>query len=185
MILASPLSDANGYLVISTLFTYARTWVGGDLCYNILSMSEPTNFITVFLGLGLLAAPWLKSFRSDGRQWRPRGSRTGLKTIIPLTLLFVLANLFVLILSWWPANLQNSLHIKSPILPSVAGPIVGTVFLLAGAVYWFWDLHALRGIGYTWKVEETEPDGGKVEMLFTVGTTASESLDVLTNVAQP
>lgn len=28
-VLASPLSDANGYLVISTLFVYARTWIGG------------------------------------------------------------------------------------------------------------------------------------------------------------
>jgi hypothetical protein len=185
MILASPLSDANGYLVISNLFTYARTWVGGDLCYTCCLCQNLLISFIVFLGLGLLAAPWLKSFRSDGRQWRPRGSRLGLKTIDPLTLLFVLVNLLVVILSWWPANLQKSLHTESPILPTIAGPIVGTVFLFTGAVYWFWDLHVLRWIGYTWKVEETEPDGGKVEMIFTVGTTASESLDMLTDVAQP
>jgi hypothetical protein len=92
MILATPLSDANGYLVISNLFTYARTWVGGDLCHTCCLCQNLLISFTVFLGLGLLAAPRLKSFRSDGRQWRPRGSRLGLKTIVPLTLLFVLVN---------------------------------------------------------------------------------------------
>ncbi len=152
MIASSPLSDANGYLVISTLFTYARTWVG------------------IFLGTGLLAAPWLKSFQVDGKSWRPSTTGAGMKVAFPLTLLFVAANLFVLVFSWWPADVHDSLQTTSPILPSVVGPIVGTCFLVAGAVYWLWDLHVLKVFGYTWQVLEREPEEEEVKMLFTVSS---------------
>jgi hypothetical protein len=85
--------------------------------------------------MGLLAAPWLQSFKSERQPWRPMGSRLGLKTIVPMTLFFILTNLFVLIFSWWPADLRKSLHTKLSIVPPITGPILGSVFLLAGAVY--------------------------------------------------
>lgn len=34
-IVASPISNVNGYLVISTLFTYARTWVSGTFSRSL------------------------------------------------------------------------------------------------------------------------------------------------------
>ncbi|KAF2807212.1 uncharacterized protein BDZ99DRAFT_392515, partial [Mytilinidion resinicola] len=152
MILAAPLQNANGYLVISTLFTYARTWVG------------------LFLGVGLLAAPWLKAFRYGTQPWRPHGSRLGLWTLIPLVTLYTLGNLFVLVFSWWPSDVQKSLRTTSPIVPSVVGPILGTVFLVAGAAYWVWDRHILMWLGYTTEVMAERQDGSDldVQMYFHV-----------------
>ncbi|KAF2733876.1 hypothetical protein EJ04DRAFT_494500 [Polyplosphaeria fusca] len=150
MIIAAPLDNANGYLVISTLFTYARTFVG------------------LLLGFGLLAAPWLKSFKYGSDPWRPHGSRLGLWTLIPLVLLYICGNFFVLVFSWWPSDVQKSLKTATTVLPSMTGPIIGTVFLIAGAVYWVWDLYILRWLGYTTEVlaetqEESELD---VQMYF-------------------
>ena len=169
MIIAAPLNNANGYLVISTLFTYARTFIGCRLRTNLQTPTELINTL-VLLGIGLLAAPWLKSFRYGTQPWRPRGSRLGLWTIIPLVTIFSVSNLFVLVFSWWPSDLQKSLKTKASIVPSVTGPILGTGFLVAGAVYWVWDLHILRWLGYTTEVmaetqDESELD---VQMYFHV-----------------
>jgi hypothetical protein len=124
----------------------------------------------VLLGVGLLAAPYLKAFRYGTQPWKPRGSRLGLWTLVPLASIYVLGNLFVLVFSWWPSDLKKSLRTAAPIVPSVIGPVLGTVFLVAGAFYWVWDLHILRWLGYTTEVmaethEETELD---VRMYFHV-----------------
>lgn len=126
----------------------------------------------VILGVGLLAAPWLKAFRYGRHPWRPHGSRLGLWTLVPLVLLYTLGNLFVLIFTWWPSDVQKSLKTTAPIVPSILGPILGTVFLVAGAIYWVWDRHVLVWLGYTTEVlaerhDESELD---VQMNFHVST---------------
>jgi len=162
MVIAAPLNNANGYLVISTLFTYARTFIGCRFFIYILN--DELTIVIVLLGVGLLAAPWLKAFRYGKQPWRPRGSRLGLWTLVPLLVIYVSANLFVLIFSWWPSDVQRSLRTTAPIVPSVLGPIVGTSFLVAGAVYWLWDLHVLRWLGYTTEVYAETQDESELDV---------------------
>ncbi|CAN9439065.1 unnamed protein product [Alternaria alternata] len=146
MIIAAPLKNANGYLVVSTLFTYARTFIG------------------LLLGIGLLAGPYLKAFRYGTQPWKPRGSRLGLWTLVPLVSIYVLGNLFILVFSWWPSDLQKSMRAIAPVVPSLIGPALGTVFLVAGAFYWMWDLHVLRWLGYTTEVMAETQDESELEV---------------------
>ncbi|CAN9255065.1 unnamed protein product [Alternaria alternata] len=134
MIIAAPLKNANGYPVVSTLFTYARTFIG------------------LLLGIGLLAGPYLKAFRYGTQPWKPRGPSLGLRTLVPLVSIYVLGNLFILVFLWWPSDLQKSMRAIAPVVPSLIGPVLRTVFLVAGAFYWMWDLHVLRWLGYTTEI---------------------------------
>jgi hypothetical protein len=140
----------------------------------------------VLLGIGLLAAPYLKAFRYGTQPWRPRGSHLGLWTLVPLVSIYVLGNLFMIVFSWWPADLQKSLRTTAPIVPSLIGPVLGTVFLIAGAFYWMWDLHVLRWLGYTTEImaetqDESEMD---VRMYVHVSGPLSMSEVLLTDTLQ-
>ncbi|KAH8658620.1 amino acid/polyamine transporter I [Tricladium varicosporioides] len=147
-ILATPLSNANGYLVISTLFPYARTWIAS------------------LLGLGLLAAPWLKAWKKGDEPWKPRSSKLGYWSQMPLTTIFIVANAFVIVLCWFPANLQSTLKTKSPILPPVVGPAVGTSLFFVGAIYWLWDIKILPLLGYKFEANAERQEGHIVYMSF-------------------
>lgn len=128
-----------------------------------------TNTISVLLGLGLLAAPHLNSFSKADVPWKPI-AWLGRWTQVPLTTLYVLANGFMLVLYWFPSNLQKDLHTKSVILPSYVGPLVGTVFYVAGAVYWVWDLKVLPKLGWRLEVLQERQEGWVVYMSFQVRT---------------
>lgn len=120
---------------------------------NILPLSLHSNGHLVVLGLGLLAAPYLNSFSSDGSPWKPQSSPLfGRWILYPLVVIYILANLFVIVVCWLPSDEQVTLHTKGFVLPSFAGPLVGTVFFVAGAVYWVWDLHILPALGLRMEV---------------------------------
>ncbi|KAK0708714.1 amino acid permease-domain-containing protein [Lasiosphaeris hirsuta] len=144
-ILATPLGDATGFLVFITLPNYART------------------VLSILLGLGLLAAPWLSSFRPSessislvpGRHgvecraapWEPQSSRR-LKgfLVFPLAFLFVLMNLFVLVLYWFPPRGQRDGGLATPITSNCIGPVAMGIF--GGAIlYWVWDRLVLPRLG--------------------------------------
>lgn len=141
LIIICPLGSPNGYLVISTLFSYCRT------------------LVAVVLGVALLCAPFLKSFglRRDGKyvRWHPQGSRSSFWLVYPLTVIYILVNFGVFVLSWVPANLQASFPTASKVVPSYAGPIAGVACIGAGAIYWLWDRQILRRLLYeTVKTQE-------------------------------
>jgi hypothetical protein len=108
--------------------------------------------MTVVLGVALLCAPFLKSFglRRDGKYvaWHPQGSRSGFWLVYPLTVIYILANLGVFVVSWVPANLQDSFPTASKVVPSYAGPIAGVACIGAGAICWLWDRQILRRLLY-------------------------------------
>ncbi|KAK3356354.1 amino acid permease-domain-containing protein [Lasiosphaeria hispida] len=140
LILATPLGDATGFLVFITLPNYART------------------VLSILLGLGLLAAPWLKSFRSSEGDllWEPKSSRH-LKgfLVFPLALLFVLINLFVLVLYWFPPQGQRDGGIATPITSNCIGPVAMGIF--GGAVlYWVWDRLVLPRLGCRMEIEDPD-----------------------------
>jgi hypothetical protein len=113
----------------------------------------------VVLGVALLCAPFLESFglRRDGRyvRWHPQGSRSGFWLVYPLAVIYILVNLGVFVLSWVPANLQDSFPTASKVVPSYAGPIAGVACIGAGAICWLWDRQILRRLLYeTVKTQE-------------------------------
>jgi hypothetical protein len=115
--------------------------------------------------------------------WKPRGSRLGLLLVYPLTVIYIVANLFVFIVSWFPADLQKPLYTNSPIITSYAGPTATVIIYAIGALYWGWDLHILRALGYDFKKlqEDVKVDGsGDIELKFDVSglpVYAEESAD--------
>jgi hypothetical protein len=155
-----------------------------DLSLCITLISAP-----VAIGCALLYAPWLKSFSDVGdngeivSHWKPRGSRLGLLLVYPLTVIYIVANLFVFIVSWFPADLQKPLYTNSPIITSYAGPTATVIIYAIGALYWGWDLHILRALGYDFKKlqEDVKVDGsGDIELKFDVSglpVYAEESAD--------
>ncbi|OXV09351.1 hypothetical protein Egran_02879 [Elaphomyces granulatus] len=150
-IIATPLDDPNGYLIVSTLFNYSRTLLG------------------VAIGCALLCAPWLSSFSEVDHRWKPKTSRLGFWVIYPLTVIYILTNLFVFIVSWFPPDLHTSLLTKSPIVTSYAGPATGVLIYAVGALYWAWDLHILPAFGYHFQKlsEDVKMDGsGAIELRF-------------------
>lgn len=147
-IIATPLSNANGYLVFSTIFYYDRT------------------IVAMVLGIALLAAPHLKSFEYEGQKWSPKGSSLGLWYLFPLTGIYIVANLFVFVVDWFPASLQNTLHTKERVVASWVGPTVGTACFAAGAAYWLWDRHILHFLGYDSEPLQERTEGLTVHITF-------------------
>ena len=95
-IIATPLSNANGYLVFSTMFYYDRTFVGSKL--PVMSPENaPSKHVTVVLGVALLAAPPSTSIRYDGQKWSLKGSNLSLWCLYLLIWIYILINLFVLV----------------------------------------------------------------------------------------
>ena len=123
------------------------------------------------MGSALLFAWCLDSFAFDGKPWSPQGSRSrvGRFLVYPLTFLYVLANLFVFVVSWFPASLQNTLHTKARVVPSYVGPVVTICCFAAGAVYWLWDLHLAPALGYRREARQEIRDGLEIHMQFDVG----------------
>ena len=146
-IIATPLSNANGYLVFSTIFYYDRTVVASECLLSPCWKAEAEHGVVV-LGIALLAAPHLRAFDYAGQKWSPKGSSLGLWYVFPLTVIYVITNLFVFVVDWFPASLQNTLHTKERVVAPWVGPTVGTACFAAGAAYWLWDQHILRWLGY-------------------------------------
>jgi hypothetical protein len=122
------------------------------------------------VGSALLVAWRLDSFAFEGKPWRPQNSRTrfGRLLVYPLAFLYVLANLFVFVVSWFPANLQNTLHTKARIVPSYVGPVVVICCFATGAVYWLWDLYLAPALGYKREVLQEIKEGLEIHMHFYV-----------------
>src|SRR5436305_11251593 len=108
----------------------------------------------VLLGCGLLAAPWLDSFKLPEERWKPKSSSLGYLLLGPLLVIFILGNLLILVLCWWPANVQQTLATKALTLPSYTGPIIGTSVLAVGIVHWVWDIYILPWFGCFFSVSE-------------------------------
>jgi hypothetical protein len=136
----------------------------------------------VLIGCALLCAPWLDSFATtdeDGTvtaRWRPAGRPMGswrgssaYYVLYPLTVIYVVANLFVFVVAWFPPKLQDSLHTNSRIVTSYAGPTTGVLIYVAGALYWAWDTYVLPALGYKFEpLPEEQKADGTIEIRFKV-----------------
>ena len=109
-------------------------------------------------------------------KWSPRASAFGLWDLVPLTVIYIVANLFIFIVNWFPASLQDSLHLTSRVVPSYAGPTVGTAVITAGGVYWIFDRHILRLLGYKMEPLQEYQEGLTVHLSFHVSTSVKSKL---------
>ena len=138
------------------------------MSHLISLLQSNANSLLVILGGALLLAPRLQAFSIDGKPWIPQGTRAGLKFVMPMTVIFILANLFLFIVSWFPASIQDTLHTQAPVISFYLGPTVSTACLAAGALYWFWDQHVLRLLGYRLEPLQEYVEGLEVHLSFNV-----------------
>jgi hypothetical protein len=116
----------------------------------------------VLLGICLLFAPWISAFQftekdPPDRAWKPQSSSWGWYLLTPLIFLYICLNSFILILTWFPENLQETTHTTTKNLPYYTGPVVGLSIIGFGFLWWSWDNLLLPWIGYEfWRVEETK-----------------------------
>lgn len=121
--------DDEAYNLLSVLWTYAHTWIG----------------IFVSIGLAVLVIGQLEwSLIIVGR-----------KTLYSLISFYILLNLFVIILMWWPYT--------DPVrIPSMTAPAIGTGVLGFGVLYWMVISKVMPTVGLKRReipVNESAPRG--------------------------
>jgi len=158
-IFITPLSNPAGYLIMSNIYAYMHTYVGRE-SYLILDpflFPQDVNVAIALLGCALLCASWLPSFQYDenGRSpWEPQSSPLGWWLLAPLTVIYVLCNVFVLVVSWFPASLGVALGTTQPTLPYYTGPVAGLCVIGFGILWWAWDTYIAQAFGYLfWTTE--------------------------------
>jgi hypothetical protein len=73
-------------------------------------------------------------------------------------MIYIASNAFVLIISWFPANLQETTHTTGATLPYFTGPVASIGIIVFGIVWWTWDSHILPALGYSFWTTEDEPE---------------------------
>ena len=109
------------------------------------------------LGCALLAAPFLASFSYSEREdlrFTPQSTSLGYWLLGPLTIIYVLANAFVLVLSFFPADANPGHTAGMPTLPYYTGPVAGGAVIAFGILWWTWDRHLLPAFGYYFSTQE-------------------------------
>lgn len=114
------------------------------------------------LGLGLLCAPKIKAFRMIEREkFQIQSSRLGFWLLGPLTIVYVVMNSAVIVLSWIPFDQGTMSHTTRKTLPYFTGPLAALIILCFGVLWWLWDCHILPRFGYVfWPEEKKEYDEG-------------------------
>lgn len=107
-------NNDEAYNLISVLWTYGHTWIA----------------VFVSIGLAILAVGQL--------EWSL--IVVGWKTLYSLISFYVLLNLFVIILIWWPSPERVG-------IPSTTAPAVGTGVLAFGVLYWLVTSKVMPTIG--------------------------------------
>jgi amino acid transporter len=113
------------YNLITDLFIYGQTWM------------------FIFVSLGLVALK-LQPFRN----WKP--ALFSWKVLLSIIAVYVPLNLFVVVLTWWPAPKGLDLQIPSYVTPGVA-----TGIMAFGVGYWVVFAKVLPALGY---MVDSQPD---------------------------
>lgn len=114
--------DDEVYNMVTDLFVYGQTWM----------------FILV--SLGVLALPHTQPAFRD---WRPQ--MFSYRVLVTLVAVFVTFNLFVIVLSWWPASAAVEAQKQ---IPTIVTPSVATAIIFFGIVYWIVFAKLLPALGY-------------------------------------
>lgn len=160
-IAVTPLGSPVGFYFMSVLYSYVHAYICGLSLHDpkILSLVDVyANTSLVFLGLGLLCAPWIRAFQFNGHSWKPKSSSLGWGLLAPLIVIYVLCNSLVLIFYWWPGNLEKATGTAHETLPYYIVPVTGLAIIAFGVLWWAWDYYILPLFGYHFSVNEVEED---------------------------
>jgi amino acid transporter len=137
LILVTP-NKANGdaYGLVSNLFVYGQAWV------------------SLFAAIGIVVLKYHHKFR----EWTPVVIRS-FPVLYGLAAFYVLFNLFIIVLLWWPPDKQG-------VISSYVTPGVSTSLLAAGVVYWFVFAKVLPFFGYEIDDEPEELADGTVVVTY-------------------
>ncbi|KAF8253384.1 amino acid transporter [Wilcoxina mikolae CBS 423.85] len=120
-ILATPSNhDDEAYNLVTDLFVYGQTWM----------------FIVVSLGV-------LSLHHQSFRGWKPALFKY--PVLVTIIAIYVPLNVFILVLSWWPATKEEE---KKKAIPSIATPSVATGIIFFGLIYWVVFAKVLPALGY-------------------------------------
>jgi hypothetical protein len=125
--------------------------------HSVPFLRPNANENTVFLGCALLCARWLPSFQDEPNgkvPWKPKSSSLGWWLLVPLTVIYILGNIFVLVVSWFPASFQVDLGTSHSTLSNYTGPIAGICVIGIGVLWWAWDTYIAEFFGYRFWTEE-------------------------------
>jgi amino acid transporter len=137
LILATP-NKANGeaYTLVSNLFVYGQAWV------------------SLFAAIGIIILKYHHKFR----EWTPAVIKN-FPILYALAAFYVLLNLFIIVLLWWPPDQQG-------VISSYVTPGVSTALLGAGVVYWAIFAKVLPAVGYEIDDEPEELADGTVVVTY-------------------
>jgi hypothetical protein len=128
------------------------------------------TYFAVVLTLGILAAPWLSAFenRATGQPWGTDKSIFGKLMIYTVAFIYLASNVMMFVMSWLPAEMQETLFSKGHIIPTYLGPLLGILYYVVGILLWVWDFYILPALG--WKMEPLQEErlGLTVHMTFQV-----------------
>ena len=147
-----------------------------DLAQTLI---DKVQFVTAVIAAALLCAPWLPCFASEsGEPWRPKSSSSCVSRLLvfPFAAIYVLFNLFVFVVSWFPARMQSTMHTEARVVPPLVGPVIVITCFGAGAIYWLWDLHIAPMLGYRTEALQEAHNGLDVQMSFNVSNFFSSYL---------
>jgi hypothetical protein len=100
--------------------------------------------------------------------------------------IYVSSNAFVLILSWFPANLQSTTHTTQATLPYYTGPVTALGIISFGIFWWTWDTHICPFLGYIfetreeWYTNENDLEVLRVHFHVSFGWTANNRRNIFT-----
>jgi hypothetical protein len=94
-------------------------------------------------------------------KWKPQSARL-LKgfLVFPLTVLFIVINLFVLILYWFPAQVHQQGRLTTPVVSNYVGPVVAMSIYGVAILYWLWDWVTLPNLGYRMVIVDSDVPSG-------------------------
>ncbi len=131
-------NDQNGeaYTLVGNLFVYGQAWVAA------------------FIAIGLATLRYHNKYR----EWVPTIIKN-FKLLYFLAGFYVLLNLFIIVLIWWPPDKQG-------VINSYITPGVSTSLLAFGVLYWFCFAKVLPTLGYEIDDEPEELADGTLVVTF-------------------
>lgn len=148
-------TNDDAYNLMTNLFINAQNWIMSK-CSFLPWPSEPLRALIhpllVTVSLGIFSLRYHKKFRA----WKPQ--LMGWNVLIGIVSVYVPANLFVIVLTWWPPTVQTS-------IPSYVTPGVASAIIVFGCFYWVVFAKILPALGYHIDSEPDELiDGSRVVM---------------------
>ena len=90
-------------------------------------------------------------------------------------LIYLVSNLFVFIVSWFPGDFQQivlSLQPNQQVVSSFVGPVIVSSCIVAGIIHWLCDLYVLPWLGYSVRPLQESREGLNIKITFGVSVTS-------------